>query len=160
VDAANNLRDNMTSYHDVITTERWEMRFFAFFLGICEANAYASFRRFATVGSSMNHASFKDTLAFQMLAYCENLEATYSTQVQNNNRILRRDANHSYMSMSSGHSNKRRRLACGKCRETGFSGTRVEKSCSCNPDYPLCKNCHTEHLREVWSRQTHLNNSL
>lgn len=33
VDAANNLRDNMISYHDIIATERWEMRFLGFFFG-------------------------------------------------------------------------------------------------------------------------------
>ncbi|CEG77500.1 hypothetical protein RMATCC62417_12240 [Rhizopus microsporus] len=47
VDAANNLRDNLTSYHDIISTERWEMHFFGFFLGLCEADAYSSFRIFS-----------------------------------------------------------------------------------------------------------------
>ncbi|ORY06858.1 hypothetical protein K493DRAFT_295811 [Basidiobolus meristosporus CBS 931.73] len=34
---ANNLRDNFTSYHDVISTERWKMRLYGFIPGICEA---------------------------------------------------------------------------------------------------------------------------
>ena len=32
VDAVNNLRDNKVNFHDIISTERWEMRFFGFFL--------------------------------------------------------------------------------------------------------------------------------
>ncbi|RCH95066.1 hypothetical protein CU097_013024 [Rhizopus azygosporus] len=47
VDTANNLRDNLTFYHDIISAERWKMHFFGFYLGLCEANAYSSIRAFS-----------------------------------------------------------------------------------------------------------------
>lgn len=160
VDAANNLRDNLTSYHDIIISERWEMRFFGFFLGICEANAFAAFRNFSRLDRTMGHASFKDSLAFQMLKYCESLTSLSQVGNEVNNRTLRRDTKHSYVSMSAGNGTKRIRLACSKCKKAGVPGTRVEKSCSCNPDHPLCQTCYNSHLKEVWNTQTHLNNSL
>ncbi|EPB91415.1 hypothetical protein HMPREF1544_01737 [Mucor circinelloides 1006PhL] len=70
VDAANNLRDNKISYHDIISTERWEMRFFGFFLGICEANAFSAYRVFNENGGT-THSAFKDSLAWFFLKHCE-----------------------------------------------------------------------------------------
>jgi hypothetical protein len=40
VDTANYRRDNLISYHDLISIERWKMRFSGLILGICEANAF------------------------------------------------------------------------------------------------------------------------
>lgn len=154
VDAANNLRDNLTSYHDVIKTERWEMRFFGFFLGLCEANAFSSFRKFHKDGISMGHSSFKDQLAFEMLRYCQNLNSGRPSEVAISDRLLRSDYDHVYVSMSA-HRNKRIRLACSRCKENNVVGTRVEKSCSCNPAAPLCDQCYNTHLREELRRQNY-----
>ncbi|CEG76419.1 hypothetical protein RMATCC62417_11316 [Rhizopus microsporus] len=71
VGAANNLRNNLASYHDIISTEGWEMRFFGFFLGLCEANAYSPFRVFSEEGDSRGHSFFKDNLAFNVLEHFE-----------------------------------------------------------------------------------------
>ncbi|RCH81741.1 hypothetical protein CU097_005367, partial [Rhizopus azygosporus] len=56
VDAANNLRDNLTSYHDIISTER---------------------RVFSEEGASRGHLSFKDNLAFNLLEHCKKLKLSY-----------------------------------------------------------------------------------
>ncbi|KAL0144635.1 hypothetical protein V8B55DRAFT_1429993 [Mucor lusitanicus] len=61
VDAANNPRNNMPSYHDIISTERWEMRFSGFVLGICEANTFSAYRNFYANSSNMGHTTFRDT---------------------------------------------------------------------------------------------------
>ncbi|KAI8082391.1 hypothetical protein BDF21DRAFT_398491 [Thamnidium elegans] len=50
VDIANNRRNNLTSHHDVISIERWEMRFLGFILGICEVNAFSCYKVFAEDG--------------------------------------------------------------------------------------------------------------
>ncbi|PHZ11391.1 uncharacterized protein RHIMIDRAFT_238825 [Rhizopus microsporus ATCC 52813] len=148
VDAANNLRDNLTSYHDIISTERWEMRFFGFFLSLCEANAYSSFRVFSEEGASRGHSSFKDNLAFNLLEHCKKLKSRYNEVAQGSNRMLRSDSNHSYVSMSNA-GNKRKRSVCRKCKESGTNGKRVEKFCSCDPTIPLCFDCHNQHLKVV-----------
>ncbi|RCH88511.1 hypothetical protein CU097_009353 [Rhizopus azygosporus] len=69
MDAANSLQDNLISCHDIISTERWGMRFFGFFLGLCGANAYSYFRVFSEEGASRGHSSFKDNLDFNMLEH-------------------------------------------------------------------------------------------
>ncbi|ORE19709.1 hypothetical protein BCV71DRAFT_233783 [Rhizopus microsporus] len=93
VDAASNLCDNLTSYHDIISTERCEV-------------------------------------------------------AQDSNRMLRSDSNHSYFSMSNAN-NKRKRLVCRKCKESGTNGKRIEKLCNCDPTTPLCFECHNQYLKAV-----------
>ncbi|KAL4214149.1 hypothetical protein AB4K20DRAFT_1879014, partial [Rhizopus microsporus] len=66
--------------------------------------------------------------------------------------MLRSDSNYSYISMSNAN-NKRKRLLCRKCKESGTNGKRVEKFCSCDPTTPLCFECHNQHLKTVWLRQ-------
>lgn len=70
VDAANNPRNNMPSYHDIISTERWEMRFSGFVLGICEANTFSAYRNFYANSSNMGHTTFRDTFVWFFLNYC------------------------------------------------------------------------------------------
>ncbi|ORE09110.1 hypothetical protein BCV72DRAFT_303175 [Rhizopus microsporus var. microsporus] len=152
VDAANNLRDNLTSYHDIISTERWEMRFFSFFLSLDEANAYSSFRVFSEEGASRGHSSFKDNLTFNLLEHCKKLKSRHNEVAQDSNRMFRSDSNHSYVSMSNA-GNKRKRLVCRKCKESGTNGKRVEHFCSCDPTTSLCFDCHNQHLKAVWLRQ-------
>ncbi|OAD09196.1 hypothetical protein MUCCIDRAFT_159352 [Mucor lusitanicus CBS 277.49] len=72
IDAASNLRDNKISYHDIISTDRWEMHYFGFFLGICEANAFSAYRVFRD-GSNTNHSAFKDSLTWSFLRHCKSL---------------------------------------------------------------------------------------
>ncbi|KAG2191723.1 hypothetical protein INT47_007988 [Mucor saturninus] len=44
VDANNNRRDNMISFHDIMKTYRWEARFLSFVFGIAEANSFSCFK--------------------------------------------------------------------------------------------------------------------
>lgn len=149
----------MISYHDIIITERWEMRFFGFFLGLCEANAFSSYRTFANEGK-ISHSSFKDTLAYTLLQHCRALATNSAEEQPMAQRVLRSTNSHSYVSMSAQNSRKRLRLSCKVCMKAGRSGTRVEKSCSCNPDIPLCQTCYNHHLKQVWEGEALLNNSL
>lgn len=134
------------------------MRFFGFFLGICEANAYSSFRVFANDGK-IAHSSFKDTLAWTLLKHCEGL-ARQTESISPEQRIFRSNLNHELVSMTGMNGKKRIRLACRSCSSSGRSGTRIEKSCSCSPLIPMCQTCHNKHLHDVWALQAHLNNSL
>ncbi|EPB90330.1 hypothetical protein HMPREF1544_02856 [Mucor circinelloides 1006PhL] len=97
VDAANNLRDNKISYHDIISTERWEMRFFEFFfLGICEANAFSAYRVFNENGGT-THSAFKDFLAWSLLKHCEFLNfGSNSETIDSKPRVLRSHKNYKY----------------------------------------------------------------
>ena len=130
------------------------MRFFGFFLGICEANAFGSFRVFAKDGE-ISHSSFKDTLAWTLLSHCEELargpDATES--ISNDQRVLRSCVTHLYVIMKGKDGKKRIILGCTSCYRSGLCGTRVEKSCSCDLHTPMCKSCYIAHLQNVWTRQ-------
>ncbi|CEP16615.1 hypothetical protein [Parasitella parasitica] len=95
VDAANNLRDNMICYHDVISSEQWERRFFDFFLGMCEANAFAEFTAYHVFLKKVQirHSSFKNTLAWGLLHYGQKLE-TVHYNVSMLDRVLRSNPRH------------------------------------------------------------------
>lgn len=153
VDAANNLRDNLPSYHDIIGTERWEMRFFGFFLGLCEANAFSAYRKYAAEGDSTLHASFKDKLAFGMLQHCENLLKTSNIEASIGRSSLRSSSIHDHIPLPRTSKGKRRRMVCNRCKETTSKAVRVGKCCSCNPEHPLCDDCYMEHLKNVWQHQ-------
>lgn len=160
VDAANNLRDNLPSYHDIISTERWEMRFFWFILSICEANAFSAYRSFHPNGK-IDHSVFRDSLAWSLLNYCEALDTTTTSILAFGPSItLRGDRLHAHTTIKHPNADKRTRRVCFGCSARSVRGNRVEKSCNCRPDTPLCKQCHQDHLRELWSQETFLNNSV
>ena len=144
VDIANNRRDNLRSYHDVIATERWEMRFLAFIFGIAEANAWSCYKEFAVDGDKITHGDFKDKVAYQLLQYCNG----QVTNVARDNGIMPRRTKHTLVNLKS-RSNMKIRLCCRSCYEKGNYGTRVVYCCSCNPDRALCKECHVAHAIEV-----------
>jgi hypothetical protein len=110
VDTANNRRDNLTSYHDIISTERWEMRFLGFILGICEANAFSCYKVYAEEGNRIEHSAFKDRTAYSMLKYCERLLGSNNVVIPNIPIALRSSDVHSYVAMKQENTNKRRRL--------------------------------------------------
>lgn len=74
VDVANNRRDNLTSFHDVMASYRWEVRCLAFFLAVAEANAFPAYKCFAHDGSEIMHSKFRWSLWQSLLQYARNLE--------------------------------------------------------------------------------------
>ena len=74
------------------------MRFLGFFLGICEANAYSSFRVFANDGK-ITHSSFTNTLAWAFLKHCKELTLQTET-ISDDQRILRSSLNYAHVSMT------------------------------------------------------------
>ncbi|KAL1935212.1 hypothetical protein VTP01DRAFT_4352 [Rhizomucor pusillus] len=74
VDTANNHRDNMTSFHDVMKTYGWGMRRLAFFLSIVEANAFSAFKHFRDNANDILHFEFRWRLAQSLLDYVENIQ--------------------------------------------------------------------------------------
>ncbi|KAJ8651753.1 hypothetical protein O0I10_012680 [Lichtheimia ornata] len=64
----NNIRDNMFSYHDVIGTNTWQHRSFAFFLAVAEANAFLAWRAFGPENlRNMSQSQFRDRLASELV---------------------------------------------------------------------------------------------
>lgn len=150
VDTANNRRDNLISFHDVIITERWEMRFFAFLLGIAEANVFSCYKIWGRDGGRIAHGAFKDHLAFALLQHCKSLVEMDRTVHLSRHMQLRYEPSHILVRLT-GQGAKRVRRVCTSCRRASrFSGQRVQTRCSCNTD-PLCKNCHVRHLERVWA---------
>lgn len=66
VDTANNRRDNMPSFHDVMKTYRWEIRCLSFFFAVAEANAFSAYK-YVEIEDRMNHFEFRWRLAESLL---------------------------------------------------------------------------------------------
>lgn len=139
----------MSSYHDTIATERWEMHLFRFILGLCEANSFSSFRIFSKDGD-MAHITFKTILAYTLLKYCKKLINNTTAVSPIRHMTLRSKSTHTYATIIKPDSNKHVRLICRSCSELGASGARVGKSCSCDPTIPLCLSCYKNYLKQVW----------
>ncbi|KAL0140909.1 hypothetical protein V8B55DRAFT_1333233, partial [Mucor lusitanicus] len=73
VDVANNRRDNLLNFHDVMCTQSWELRCLSFFLGVAEANAFSAFKLFHPEGSNVVHTEFRWRLAESLKAYISEL---------------------------------------------------------------------------------------
>ncbi|CAG8647923.1 4774_t:CDS:2, partial [Dentiscutata heterogama] len=67
VDINNQIRDNMTSFHDVMRGSDWEIRVLAFLLRIAEANAFISFKKWRRGAHDTSHFDFRRQLAFEIL---------------------------------------------------------------------------------------------
>ena len=131
------------------------MRFFAFLLGIAEANAFSCYKIWGRDGHRMAHGSFKDNLAFTLLEYCKSqVEANMAVQPTAPMQ-LRSQVSHEFVKLI-GSDMKRVRKVCKTCYASGRSGHRVQTRCSCNSD-PMCKNCHIIHLEHVWITKRVLN---
>ncbi|CAO3588748.1 unnamed protein product [Absidia cylindrospora] len=142
VDIANNRRDNLDNFHDVMKSYRWEVRTLAFFLGIAEANAFSAFKRFHHRGHSMTHGVFKDRLAQEIL---EEVHGSKDNYEQTAGSQPRTRASQYHMSVSLGNldSGKPRRVVCTFCRK------RTMHRCSCDRHTPLCQTCQKIHSQEA-----------
>ncbi|KAJ8652095.1 hypothetical protein O0I10_012282 [Lichtheimia ornata] len=68
IDINNNIRDNMASYHDVIRSQSWQHRSFAFFLAVAEANAFLAWRAFGSENlRGITHYKFRERLASELV---------------------------------------------------------------------------------------------
>ncbi|CAG8686282.1 16696_t:CDS:2, partial [Dentiscutata heterogama] len=68
VDINNQVRDNMTSFHDVMRESSWEMRVYAFLLGVAEANAFLIYKKWGSEMHNISHFDFRRLLADEMLS--------------------------------------------------------------------------------------------
>ncbi|KAG2204322.1 hypothetical protein INT47_009364 [Mucor saturninus] len=63
VDANNNRRDNIISFHDIMETYCWEDRFLRFVFGNSEANAFSCFKIWGCNRDGLVHSDYKSRLA-------------------------------------------------------------------------------------------------
>ncbi|CAO3656221.1 unnamed protein product [Mucor hiemalis] len=73
VDTANNRRDNLEGFHDVMRTQSWENRCLSFFLGIAEANAFSTFKHFRVNGDNVLHTEFRWRLAESLKSHIKEM---------------------------------------------------------------------------------------
>lgn len=99
------------------------MRYFGFFLGHCEANAFSAFGASPMMALRYDHSAFKD-----------NSDFPYATTISLNKRVLRNDIEHPYKSMRRVNG-KWRRLACKnyngapKMPTTSYAPNAIENIC-------------------------------
>ncbi|KAI8065561.1 hypothetical protein BC940DRAFT_72255 [Gongronella butleri] len=130
------------------------MRFLAFVFGIAEANAWSCYKEFAADGDKITHGQFKDKLAYQLLHYCKAQTSNDAEQGTSTIGIMPRRNRHTLVNMKSRFQGLTR-LCCRSCRENGKRGpqTRTVYCCSCNPDRPLCRQCHVAHAVQIAVQQ-------
>jgi hypothetical protein len=57
----------MPSFHDIMRGTSWQIRIFAFLLGIAEANAFFTFKKYNENAQNISHFDFKQQLAHEMI---------------------------------------------------------------------------------------------
>jgi hypothetical protein len=150
VDIANNRRDNLNNFHDVMKSFRWEVRTLAFFMGIAEANAFSAFQRYNQRGASLHHSEFKSELADGILQYVADQEGREQQQKADRMRTRGMDIHISTSLGLTGGGLRKRRVCNGGC------GNRTINRCSCTLDIALCRDCQQKHVQEVLVDQMHL----
>jgi hypothetical protein len=140
VDIANNRRDNLPSFHDVMKTYRWEIRCLSFFLAIAEANAFSAYS-YVEKEDGMRHFEFRWRLGQSLLDYAKGMNIDSEPEAP----ILRpRNSapNHRIISLGKLPTGDYRRLRCKVCHK------RTQNSCLCSPTRGICKDCYSAHLNE------------
>lgn len=139
----------MVSFHDVMKTYRWEVRFLSFVFGIAEANAFSCYKIWGNNGEGILHAEFKSRLAMSLLHKVKDIEQLSGEQP--GSAVLTRNRRnvelaHQYIPISQNGIPKR--LICRSCQKNGVKPTpRVSKRCFCDIT-PMCKKCHFLHFVE------------
>ncbi|KAG2211228.1 hypothetical protein INT47_006348 [Mucor saturninus] len=154
VDANNNRRDNMISFHDIMKTYRWEVRFLSFVFGIAEANAFSCFKIWGCNRDGLVHSDFKSRLAHSLLVKVKSMKHTVQvTEAEPmHTRSSYAEGSHAYVAL--GSMLKRKRQTCKFCEQRGFKPERVSKRCACN-DKAMCSKCHIYHFAEDLNKKRH-----
>ncbi|KAI8076930.1 hypothetical protein BDF21DRAFT_453112 [Thamnidium elegans] len=140
VDANNNRRDNMVSFHDIIKTYRWEVRFLSFVFGIAEANAFSCYKIWGNNAEGILHSDFKCRLTQSLLKKVKDF-GNYEEAGPMNTRSRASDEAHRYVVLAQYPEGKR------TCKERGVKPFRVSKRCACNLN-AMCQKCHQLHFAQ------------
>lgn len=135
----------MISFHDVIKTYRWEVRFLSFVFGIAEANAFSCYKIWGNNGNELFHAEFKSRLGLSMLEKVKAMKSLAETAEAT--PVRTRACNyHEYVDL--GLSSRRIRRKCEFCEslrgKKKNQKQRTQKRCKCQRK-SMCKECHHEH---------------
>ncbi|KAI8090815.1 hypothetical protein BDF21DRAFT_198986 [Thamnidium elegans] len=57
----------MISFHDVMSTYRWQVRFLSFLFGIAETNAFSCYKIWGNNAEGLHHGEFKYRLSRSLL---------------------------------------------------------------------------------------------
>lgn len=137
VDIANNRRDKLPSYHDVIRTERWEMRCLAFFLACAESNAYSSYSEYAYNGKETGHFEFRWKLAQEIVEfYTQTIEEIECRQTRSGSK----PTIHKLESFGKNVNGKYIRRRCEICHR------RAQTRCKCTVTKAICRACFYSHF--------------
>jgi hypothetical protein len=127
VDVANNRRDNMTNFHDVMRTYRWELRCLSFFLGVTEANTFSAYKYFNPGGKQVNHGEFRWRLAQSLEFYIKELQEGPTMELRRTRSHLDRPNGHRLVTMGKNGQGNYIRRQCKECRVKPKQGARVTK---------------------------------
>ncbi|CEP19333.1 hypothetical protein [Parasitella parasitica] len=127
VDTANNRRDKLPSFHDVMKSYNWEIRCLAFFLAVAEANAFSTYKYVEGEGAP-HHFEFRWRLARSLLEHAELMrDGSLFDSPHFGSRTS--TGRHEITSLGKLPSGDYRRLRCIICHK------RTQNFCLCSSDY-------------------------
>ena len=163
VDDHNNLRHSSPSLEGVWRTHRWEMHVFSFFLAVTEVNAFLACRFFIWNKRTKKNPTlhqFRKQLAYQMIENKWRKVERGEITVRRKSKRIKITQSHTLESALVG---AKKYFGDGKwyfstttkypqftCTQQNCK-TRVRSFCSCSIGRWLCKTCHLEHCRSVWT---------
>ncbi|ORZ18434.1 hypothetical protein BCR42DRAFT_390558 [Absidia repens] len=117
VDISNNRRDNLTNFHDVMRSQRWELRCLASFLGVAEADAFSAFKYFTPEGEDVLHTTFRWRLAESLKRHIAELREGRRVDPMATRSSSTSETNHSLVPIGKTKSNKPIARQCTICKK-------------------------------------------
>ncbi|ORZ18086.1 hypothetical protein BCR42DRAFT_436833 [Absidia repens] len=130
VDIANNRRDNLNNFHDIMKSYRWEIQTLAFFLGIAEVNAFSAYKKCHRHGASIKHNASKYKLAEGRLKFVTDQRKAERQMQQSSAMNFHKSVK--LGKLASGNNIRRK---CSTC------STKTEFASICTTDIPLRVEC-------------------
>ncbi|KAI8327754.1 hypothetical protein BC941DRAFT_249559 [Chlamydoabsidia padenii] len=142
----------MIGFHDVLKTQRWELRCLAFFLGIVEANAFSAFKHFRDEGEDVLHTTFRWRLVEGLKVHINGIKGGNTGNTMGTRGQVHRADYHKLVPLGKHSlSGDYIRRVCIKCK------VRTQHKCICAGD-ALCQKCHPKHVLDVERSANRLNN--
>ena len=155
VDDHNNLRQGTISLEESWKTHRWEMRVFAFILGVIEVNVYNAFRYFVWMKndqeSTNDFISFRKKLAKALIEneyLMPSPEERATTRSRNSHKFEKAPKFARKFTPAGWDLTNRKAYQQYTCRSLGCKNM-IRTYCTCNKGVWMCSDCHVSHVLEM-----------
>ena len=153
IDDSNNLRQNAHGLEASWLTKDWPLRSFAFFIALCEANAFNAFRFFNPLtAKDVNHMDFRRIIIAHLLQ--QPMESRTTGQIVHDlahynkddkltkdGKLTKRSENEKLVGVP--------QYRCAMCKNP----KKTSHYCVCDHSIPLCTEHWAQHVKETCSKR-------